>query len=318
MKTKTIKKELNKAFTDWKESITDENVKKLVEKNTIITGGSIASMFLQEPVNDYDLYFTNKETVEAVAKYYVEESNRKKSTNLVVLNYDDAMYHINGELQDLRIKGRGFFKVTSRHIRNFKATFEYDEHRVKIYSMLKDEDMGENEDGVSNQEISEEYAKQKYHVQFISANAITLSDKIQIITRFYGDHTEIHKNFDFVHATNYWLSEDSKLYTNTEALECLLSKTLIYRGSRYPLASIFRAKKFILRDFRIDAGQYLKMAFQLNDMDLLDATILEEQLTGVDMAYFQRIINDFIEAKKDENFTPSSEYFIKVIERIFE
>ena len=34
------------------------------------------------------------------------------------------------------------------------------------------------------------------------------------------------------------------------------------------------------------------MAFQLNDLDLLDPYTLEEQLTGVDLLYFYQIISD--------------------------
>src|SRR5690625_2766849 len=76
MKTKTIKSILSKVHNQLVESITDEKVKELVRKNSIITGGSIASMLLKEEVNDYDFYFTNKETTEAVAKYYVDQFNK--------------------------------------------------------------------------------------------------------------------------------------------------------------------------------------------------------------------------------------------------
>ena len=47
----------------------------MVEKNSIIAGGSITSMLLREKVNDYDIYFTNKDVVYAVAQYYVARFN---------------------------------------------------------------------------------------------------------------------------------------------------------------------------------------------------------------------------------------------------
>jgi hypothetical protein len=71
MKRKTINAVITKKFNEWLESISDEEVKKLVKKNTIITGGCIASMINNEKVKDYDVYFTNQETVVAVAKYYI-------------------------------------------------------------------------------------------------------------------------------------------------------------------------------------------------------------------------------------------------------
>ena len=67
MKTKTIEKVLQKKINEWLNSITDDRVRVLARKNTIVTGGSIASMLLNEPVNDYDIYFRNIETVIAVA-----------------------------------------------------------------------------------------------------------------------------------------------------------------------------------------------------------------------------------------------------------
>jgi hypothetical protein len=112
---------------------------------------------------------------------------------------------------------------------------------------------------------------------------------------------------------------ENELHTTIEQLEALLSKTLIYKGSLYPLASIFRARKFINRGWGIDAGQYLKMAFQLNDLDLLDPYTLEEQLTGVDLLYFYQIISDLkYKQLTNDDFKPSTEYFIKIIERVFE
>src|SRR3546814_939057 len=50
-----------------------------------------------------------------------------------------------------------------------------------------------------------------YRPVFMSTNAITLSDKIQIVLRFYGEADAIHENYDFVHCTNYWTSKDANL-----------------------------------------------------------------------------------------------------------
>ena len=58
----------------------------MVEKNSIVTGGSIASMLLKEKVNDFDVYFTNKETTKAVAEYYVKEWNEANGDDGYVLD----------------------------------------------------------------------------------------------------------------------------------------------------------------------------------------------------------------------------------------
>lgn len=73
MKAKTIKAVLEKKHAELVDSIDDEKVKKLVKENSIVTGGAIASMLLREKVNDFDYYFTDKETAVAVANYYVNK-----------------------------------------------------------------------------------------------------------------------------------------------------------------------------------------------------------------------------------------------------
>src|SRR3546814_1666855 len=67
-----------------------------------------------------------------------------------------------------------------------------------------------------------------YRPVFMSTNAITLSDKIQIVLRFYGEADAIHENYDFVHCTNYWTSKDANLTLRQPALESLLCKELRY------------------------------------------------------------------------------------------
>src|SRR5690606_37709994 len=73
MKAKTIKKIIRAKVDAWLASSEDESTRSLASKNTIVTGGAIASMLLKEHVNDYDLYFRDMATAEAVASYYVKK-----------------------------------------------------------------------------------------------------------------------------------------------------------------------------------------------------------------------------------------------------
>lgn len=281
MKAKTIKRLLNKKHKEFVESIKDEKVKELVDKNAIITGGSIVSMLLDEEVNDYDYYFTNKETALAVANYFVEQFNKK--------------HHRQVSVQD--DEGRIKVYVQSEGVAGIPEGHEIDDEDLMEVEKSEDEE---------------------FEPVFLSTNAISLRGKVQIVLRFYGEADEIHENYDFVHAKCYWRAEDNHLSLPRESLESILTKELIYTGSKYPLCSIFRAKKFINRGWYINAGQYLKMALQLNEMNLLDIKVLEEQLTGVDAAYFRMLLNA-IEEKKEKNpdFKLSNSYLIEVINRIF-
>ena len=157
--------------------------------------------------------------------------------------------------------------------------------------------------------------KPKYRPVFITANAITLSNKIQIVTRFYGEVEDIHKNYDFVHCTCVWSSWDNELNLPAQALECIINKELQYVGSKYPLCSIIRTRRFLERGYTINAGQYVNMAMQLNELNLKDIKVLEDQLTGVDTAYFSMLIEAL--DKKYPDGQVDNAYVIELVNRMF-
>lgn len=271
MKAKTIEKILRGKFAKFAQSIKDDFVKSLVMKNSMITGGAIVSLILNEKVNDYDIYFTNRDTAVAVANYY---------RGIIIENNPDLKDKTSVTTDD---EGRVTFFVSS------SGRFNTDS---KI--------------------------KGKYMPQVITDNAISLSNGIQLILRFYGDPEEIHKNYDFVHVKSYWLSSNGKLYLNPDSLEAILAKELRYTGSLYPLASIFRLRKFLSRGWTITAGDIFKMAFQLQAYDLSSPTVLRDQLIGVDIHYFSSlidIINKDLESKKISSIDES--YVMQLVDEIF-
>ena len=283
MNDKTIKGILSRKFDEFVESIEDEQVRESVSKNSIITGGSIASMLLGEKVNDYDIYFTNKETVLLVCKYYLKWFQEKLSG-----------FWIDGtEVQDK--DGRIKIHIPSSGV-------------LSVFGDLINPD--------EEQEEEENDERKKYVPVFITSNAITLSGKVQLVIRFYGNAEEIHKNYDFVHCTNYWTSKGSELCLNNQALRSLLSKNLVYQGSLYPICSLFRIRKFIQRGWKCNAGQILKACLQVAELDLTDINVLDEQLIGVDTTYFQQIIRILrTQKEKDKNITSS--YIYELVNRMF-
>jgi hypothetical protein len=161
-------------------------------------------------------------------------------------------------------------------------------------------------------EDTDDKSKPKYRPVFFSSNAITLSDKIQIVTRFYGNPEQIHSNFDYVHATNYWTSGEGKLVLSIEAYEACHNKELIYVGSKYPVCSLFHMRKFLDRGFTITAGEILKIAMNVNEFDLTNVKVLMDQLIGVDSAYFQHLIA-VIKGKENINRT----YLTTILNRLY-
>lgn len=298
MKTKTIKAVLAKKHKEFVDSIEDENVRKLVKKNSIITGGCIVSMLLREKVNDFDYYFTDKETTLKVAQYFVNQFNKEHGRSIEVKNEDGRI--------KIFIRSEG---IAEDEESADESTTEFDD--------LGMEDLGLSELKDAKNENEEE--KKKYRPIFLSANAISLSNKVQLVIRFYGSPEEIHSNYDFIHCTCYWVAKTGELVLPAKALEAILTKELIYTGSKYPLCSIIRIKKFVERGWRINAGQFVKMVLQLNQMNLLDVKVLEEQLTGVDALYFFRVI-DYIKKRQEEkpDFNIDESYLIEVVNRIFD
>ena len=288
-KSKTIKAVLRKKLDGWIESIEDQSVKDLVAQNSMVTGGCIASMLLGEKVNDFDVYFTTEETAYAVAKYYVDRFPRSGGDDTLAVEHKDGRVRI----------------TTSNG------------YRGATVGAQKLQDPGDIEEAYETAEQhaleEEDKAEKKHRPVFISTNAITLSGKIQLILRFYGSPDEIHKNYDFVHCTNYWTS-DGELTLRPEALEALLARELKYVGSKYPLCSIIRLRKFIKRGWMVNAGQILKMCLQLSELDLLNRDVLEDQLTGVDVAYFSRFMDAVKEVDPEKVNTA---YLVEIVNRMF-
>lgn len=291
---KAINSILSKKFKEFVESIEDSEVKKLVEYNSIITGGSIVSLLQNEEVHDYDIYFTEKNTCLKVAEYYVKIFNEK-------------------------------------HPKTSAKVIE-DKDRIKIF--IQSDGVAGDDDTEPGMETYEEYdmqtnitpdsdlenipEKPKYRPVYLSSNAITLSNKIQLVIRFYGDAEKIHENYDFVHCTNYWTSSDKKLVLRPEALEAIINKDLKYIGSKYPLCSIIRTRKFINRGWKINAGQYLKMCMNLQDFNLKDIKVLEDQLVGVDSGYFAMLISALSKKQEDDpTWNIDNNYVAAIVDKIF-
>ena len=234
MNSKNIKRHLKAKLNDWAKHIDDEDVRKVLKENVIVTGGAIVSLLTGEDVNDYDVYFRTKEACITVASYYADKWN---------FTHGDP---------------------------NETVTLKVDEETGRVGCFISSGIAGkvdEPEDDINfnldEKPTSDDEEKEKYKPRFITSNAITLSDKVQLVTRFYGEVSDIHKNYDFAHCTCAWSSWDNEVFLPQKALECIINKELYYIGSLYPLCSIIRTRKYIDRGYYINAGQYVKMAMQL-------------------------------------------------------
>lgn len=305
MKAKTINALLCKKFDAYLESITNSEVKALVKDNTIITGGCIVSMLLNENVNDFDLYFRNEATALAVAKYYAD-----------VFKAEHTQWDVQAVSKDGRVT------ISVNQSRNHSVAGEAPEEPTEPGL---DESMEAFEDADNLEAAKLEGGKtpedkkpdgKRYHPLFLSSNAITLSTKVQLIIRFYGEPEAIHANYDFVHCTSYWTSWERKVTLRAEALEAIITRELRYIGSRYPICSVIRTRKFIARGWTINAGQFVKMAYQIAQLDLENIEVLKDQLVGVDSAYFNALIQK-LKKQHDDTGSITADYVLTLIDKIF-
>lgn len=292
MNNKHISRSLTKKMDDWKESISDILVQEAIKRSAMVTGGALVSMLNNEQPNDYDIYFKNKDDLLLVVNYYVKEWKKTHNHTIDVINGDDRI----------------MVRIASAGAAIDEDEIAIDDNTEPYVTEFEEEPTKENP----------EIDKPKYRPRYITTNAISLSDKVQIVIRFFGSIEEIHSNYDFTHTTCSYDYETKKVVLPAKALECIITKELFYQGSKYPLASIIRTRKFINRGWFINAGQYLKMCLQLNELDLKDLNTFEDQLVGVDSAYFSQVI-EYLKTKKeeDENFTIDNSYLFEIINKIF-
>lgn len=293
-KTKTIEQNIREKIKGWLASIDDIELRDQVKKHYIVTGGAITSMLLGDLPNDYDIYLDDPDVAAKLANYYISRlstpDNEKTQTPIVEVPPERNRVTI-------KVKSAG---IAGEEIDQTKYEYfeSYPDATSRTLSYLE---------GAANKSTG------KYTSVAITTNAITLTDQIQIVLRFVGPAQEIHKNYDFVHTTNYF-TEETGVVLNQPALESILARELKYVGSLYPICTMFRIKKFIQRGWTITAGEMLKIAWDISRLDLESVDVLQDQLTGVDAAYFNQIIR----LMREENKPIDRTYLFELVNRVFD
>lgn len=341
---KTAQGIIRRKLNQWIASIEDESLRKETAANVWVTGGAIASLLTDTKVNDFDVYFKSQDVCAKVAAYYVLAFSKNPPQRFsgqgghVVIKLDTKTpSRVKIAVKSAGIAGEQpveegyqYFELAPAP----EAAGQYLDEVLQtpsIVTELEDQDPGEVPANPAVQELAAAHdqnqeapavkgagakAKNQYRPVYLSQNAITLSDGIQLCVRFCGSIEELHKNFDFIHCTNYYDHATGKITVNSAALESLLTRELRYCGSLYPVCSIIRTRKFIKRGWRCNAGQFFKMAYQVSKLNLDDLRVLEDQLTGVDTAYFHELIR-VVEDDKKSGKTIDQTYIMELVDRLF-
>lgn len=314
-------------FNDYLKSITDVALREEVREHAIIAGGSIASLLQGEEYNDLDIYFDSKSVLVEVVDYYTKYWNDNHNSTVTYIRDESSLQKykerlINQEVDDIMDSADEDEEDITKEEAIEQANEQYDflEYitidESGVYMFIRSS--GIVEEKKMTEEQIEELQLPKYRPVFITDNAISLADNIQIITRFSGEPDDIIKRFDYAHTTNYLVPSERKLELNKKALSSLLTKELVYVGSEFPLCSIFRMRKFLDRGYTINAGQILKMVFQLNQMDLTDIRVLRKQLIGVDSTYMVWFVSELFNKTKGGKEEDLNDYVGQIISKLFD
>lgn len=238
MKTKTVKLIIDKKIEAWLKTINDKALREAIKENIFVSGGAIASMYLQQPVNDFDVYFTDPMIAEKVALYYInlffddykgnfpkdhcwvfnndnpKTSFGKQYCKMKNIPYTEYWDEVNGvpnkkfitDMNDVPVS-----EINKEHMAQVLGIYIKSAGAITItgtnyqYFETIDPDMADQFDFLKDlqHEGKKKVKGKSYFPTYITQNGIMLSDQIQLIFRFVGTPAFIHTLFDFVHATNY-------------------------------------------------------------------------------------------------------------------
>lgn len=134
----------------------------------------------------------------------------------------------------------------------------------------------------------------KYKTNLITENSINLSDKVQLVIKFYGSPTEVIEKFDWAHIKSYFMYS-KKIVLADDLYRLIVEKELVYTGSEYPLSSLMRLKKYIKKGWNVSNSVILNIA-----LDVVSSLHNMESHRTLKLSKSKNIDDDFEEKFEDE------------------
>jgi len=125
--------------------------------------------------------------------------------------------------------------------------------------------------------------------------------KVQLIKRIYGQPCVVIGRFDYTICMAAYLPMSHRIVLEEDFLYHLSGKELHYHIGEYPLASLWRAKKYLKKGFNFPAVEIIKLALTINSLNIKDYKGLKEQLEGIDTLFLMDLTNALLK-KGDEEF----------------
>lgn len=170
----------------------------------------------------------------------------------------------------------------------------------------------------------------EYQLQWTTDNAKSYKvgkETVQLISKvsFMGEPKDVLNLFDFTICMGAFSFKENKFYLSDKFLKDLSCKELIVNiKGFYPLATLFRIRKFLHRGYKISGCNIIKLGLLINKLTIRNYKELREQLLGIDTAFLKGLADELMfnlgekEYDFDEFLKMLDIYIIKHYSVIFE
>jgi len=147
------------------------------------------------------------------------------------------------------------------------------------------------------------FANKKYFIcQTDCAESYNINGiRVQLIKRLYGLPWDVINHFDFTICMGAYVPRENRIVQVNDFLYHLSGKELHYNIGKYPLASLWRARKYIEKGFKFPAIELIRLALTINNLNIKNYIDLKEQLEGID-TLFLKDLTDALLKKGDKEF----------------
>jgi hypothetical protein len=243
---------INSICTKKLEELTDKGYLKIdLLAGSFFAGGLITSIAKDEKIKDYDLFFTNPKSAKKAINFFLGYHAWSPNFDIEFVK-DDKNPNLH--------RGKLVSKKEGLTVDNFIENFNRNFSKNKSNSI---------------------------HPQFLSNNAMMLSNGVQLIFRFVGEPDEVFSTFDYEHCKAYWRPcptgfKPGEVVFRGKSLESLAKNEVMYTGNtRFVLAAISRLNKFITRGWTIAPSSLLAIASSASKICWENEEQLREELLGI-------------------------------------
>jgi len=112
---------------------------------------------------------------------------------------------------------------------------------------------------------------------------------VQLICAEFGTPKEVIDKFDFTCCMAAWSPTEGFTF-GENFLKHTSQRRLVYNvASGYPICSLWRARKFIERGWKLSAIDCIKLALRINHLEMSNRKELKRQLLGIDTLFLKSL-----------------------------